>query len=153
MVNDRRETEYEGILVAIAEYPVVDDRIDECPRFCLWRNSVQVGMLCIEGCEPVAQRVEKAIALHLLEASEVNIGTLLLHVDHLLHRALQFICLLICSFGVQNVFHRVILNFFKSVLSHTEAAVAQNVRHDVALNGLIVPVGIDAADNLPLYFC
>ena len=72
-------------------------------------------MLCIEGREPVAQRVEKAIALHLLEASEVNVGTLLLHVDHLLHRALQFICLLICSFGVQNVFHRVILNFFKSV--------------------------------------
>ena len=45
-------------------------------------------MLCIEGREPVAQRVEKAIALHLLEASEVNVGTLLLHIDHLLHSAL-----------------------------------------------------------------
>ena len=109
-------------------------------------------MLDIEGREPVAECVEESIPFHLLETAEVDVGTLFLHVDHLLHGALQLFSLFISRPGVQDVFHRVVLNLFKSVVRQAEIAVVEDVGHDFALNDVVVAVGIDAADNLPLQF-
>ena len=109
-------------------------------------------MLNVERDEPVAQRVEEREALHLFETAEIHVGTLFLHVEHLLHRALHLLHLLVGGFGVHDIFHRVVVHLLDAVSRDAEIAVTQNVRHNLALDGLVILVGIDTAYHLLLQF-
>ena len=67
----------------------------------------QSGMLHEEGREPVGEGVEEAEALHQLEAAEIDVGALLLHVENLVDVLLGLFHALVGGIGVEYVFHGV----------------------------------------------
>ena len=107
-------------------------------------------MLRIEGHEPVAGFVEEGEALHLREASEVDVGSLLLHVGHLLHALFHLLHVLLGCIGMQDILQRVFIGIDESLARNLDVAVFQQIGHDFVLNATGISLGLHAKDHLHL---
>ena len=83
------ESQREREFVALAQGNVLHQHLQQ-PLRCLvaLHRLREGGMLHRERREPIAQGVEEGVALHLREATEVDVGPTLLHIHHLAHRCL-----------------------------------------------------------------
>ena len=99
-VHRRLVGQHEGVLVAVAERPVLEQRQQELTAPYVLQHILYHGMLEEEGQEPVAYAAEERETLHLLEAAEVDVRPLLLHVQHAVHALLKLLHALLGQFGV-----------------------------------------------------
>ena len=109
-------------------------------------------MLEEEGQEPVAYAAEERETLHLLEAAEVDVRPLLLHVHHAVHRFLQFLHALLGQLRVQHVLHGVVLHLFYTIARDSDVVVLHQFRHNLALDDAVVALCPQAVYHLHLQF-
>ena len=109
-------------------------------------------MLYVERYQPVAHVVEEGVSLHLREAAEIDVGTLLLHVHHALEGRFKLLHALLGSPRVQNVLHGVLGHLLDAVLRDAEGVVLHQVRHDFVAQHRRVLLGIQRVHQLHLQF-
>ena len=82
LIDHLLEGEDKRIFIAITERAFLHHHIQETVQACLIHHLYHIRMIRIERHKPVAQLIEEGEALHLGEASEIDIRTLFLHIHH-----------------------------------------------------------------------
>ena len=113
-------------------------------------DSLQIRMVKVEGYEPVGQLVEKREALHLRESAEIDIGSLLLHIEHLVEAGLDALQIGFCLIRMQNLVEVALIGLFYPVAGDAETGLLHQVWHDLILNGDVVTLCIDTIEELLL---
>ena len=109
-------------------------------------------MIRIERHKPVAQLIEEGEALHLGEASEIDIRTLFLHIHHPLETGFHLFQFALLFSRMQNILHRILFRLFDTITRHTERLVLHQIRHNLPLDGLCIMFCIHTEHNLLLKF-
>ena len=110
-------------------------------------------MVDIKRNKPIAQFIEERKTLHLRETSEIDVRTLLLHIQHAIETLFNLFQFTLLLSGMQNILHRILLHLFYPITCHTECLTIHQVRHNLLLYGLGILFGIETEDYLLLQFC
>ena len=116
----------------------------------LLRNIGNARMVHIERYEPITDLLKERKALHLRETTEIDVGTLFLHLLHPLETFLQLFHPPFFLIGMKDVIQRMFLHFLDTITCHAKTIVLQQIGHNLPLDGLVVLLSIYTQDNLML---
>ena len=113
-------------------------------------DGLQVRMVEVEGYEPVGHLVEEREALHLGESAEIDIRSLLLHIEHLVEAGLDALQIGFCLIRMQDLVEVALVGLFYPVAGDAEAGLLHQIGHDLILNSGVVALSIDTIEELLL---